>query len=90
MSTFVFLIIFSASVLFAHAIVMRKFPDLNDPKNIFKEQSRIRSKAFDDSSCDKQLKLFSDAFTSREAWALQCKVFGDLCNCDLIQINSSR
>lgn len=73
MAKSVLLIILSASVLFAHVVGMRKFPNLNDPKNVFKEQSGVRSKAFDDPSCDRQLNLFSEAFASREAWALRCK-----------------
>lgn len=74
MSKLNFLIFFCASFLFATVVGLRKFLNLNNPANLFKDHSSlVRSRAFDDGSCDKQLAMFSDAFSSREAWAFQCK-----------------
>lgn len=75
MPKFSVLIIFSASLLFYHVLGIKKFSDLNNRRNIFKEQSVVRSKAFDDQNCDKQLLMFSDGFSNREAWAMRCKDF---------------
>lgn len=75
MPKFSFLIILSASLLFSHVLGIRKFPDLNNPRIVFKEQSVVRSKAVDDQNCDKQLQMFSDGFSNREAWTIRCKDF---------------
>lgn len=74
MSKLTLLLCFCVDLVFSTVVGLKKFPDFNNPENLFKDHSRLtKSRAFDDGSCDKQLMMFSDAFSSRETWALRCK-----------------
>ena len=46
---------------------------LLNSKNLFAPRKHKINKLIDDESCENQLKLFREALSAREQWALHCK-----------------